>query len=130
MPGAPQTRLGPPRRTRSTPRTNRRPPLQPTESLRSIRRRQALPKDNAHRAEIERSGAYVHSGPSVDAAVISVLPVGKQLRILAYKDGWVQLQDTGGQPSLETRDDWARPAWREGNPSFADMYLRRFYRGY
>ena len=54
--------------------------------------------DNAHYdwAEIQRSGAYAHSEPSVNAAVISIFPVGKQLRILAYRNGWVQLQDTAG----------------------------------
>jgi hypothetical protein len=57
------------------------------------------PKDSTHYdwAEIQRSGAYVHSESSVNAAVISILPVGKQLRILAYRNGWVQLQDTTGQ---------------------------------
>jgi hypothetical protein len=154
--------------------------------------------DNAHYdwAEIQHSGAYAHSEPSVNAAVISIFPVGKQLRILAYRNGWVQLQDTAGpagwvyeqyvasiavpneqrqaasepqppplaapapvqsrgrvpplkvstppgaaprwalgedgssQLSSDTRDDRPAAAWREHTPSLADLYLRRFYRGY
>ena len=162
--------------------------------------------DSAHYdwAEISRAGAYVHAGPSVEAAITSIYPVGKQLRILSYTNGWVQLQDAEGGPggwvyekyvasisgpnaqrqtvaeaqaepaaspvtrqpllraraplqksdvappdaasgppprwalgygesgrqtSVETRSD--RPAQaRPHNPNLADLYLRRFYRGY
>ena len=40
----------------------------------------------------------MHAGPSVEAAITSIYPVGKQLRILSYTNGWVQLQDTEGGP--------------------------------
>jgi Bacterial SH3 domain len=55
-------------------------------------------RDRAHYdwAEISRAGAYVHAGPSVEAAITSIYPIGKQLRILSYTNGWVQLQDAEG----------------------------------
>ncbi len=167
----------------------------------------AAASDNAHYdwVEIEYPGAYVHSGPSIDAAAISIFPVGAQLRILAYTNGWVQLQDAAGgqsgwvyqnyvapiaapgerrqtasqssppqppapaysrqaqsrdrvrpqkastappgptpgpvprwalgydgepQASLETPGDRPQRAWRQRDPSFADMYFRRYFRGY
>ena len=57
--------------------------------------------DRAHYdwAEISRAGAYVHAGPSVEAAITSIYPVGKQLRIVSYTNGWVQLQDAAGGSS-------------------------------
>jgi hypothetical protein len=60
----------------------------------------AVSHERAHYdwVEISRVGAYVHAGPSVEAPITSIYPVGKQLRILSYTNGWVQLQDAEGGP--------------------------------
>lgn len=72
------------------------------------------PKDSTHYdwAEIQRSGAYVHSESSVNAAVISILPVGKQLRILAYRNVGFSCKTRPDRSVGFTNNTWRRAETR------------------
>jgi hypothetical protein len=54
--------------------------------------------DNLDWAQIQNSAAFAHGGPSVEAPITSIFPRGRQVRVVAYNTGWVEVRDgTNGQ---------------------------------
>jgi hypothetical protein len=85
------------------------PPVAPAASAQETAE---ASRDNSHydMAEIGRPGAYAHSEASVEAPITAIYPVGKQLRILAYRNGWVQLQDAASGQSGWVYQIYVAPA--------------------